>query len=69
MSTSPTTLTLKHLREQGYTAEVVERWNPHARIRQDLFGIVEHAEFYHSSLVGSDAGVYLAAIEREAADG
>ena len=25
----------------GYTAAVVERWNPHARIRQDLFGVVD----------------------------
>ena len=22
-------------------AEVVERWNPHARIRQDLFGVID----------------------------
>jgi hypothetical protein len=41
MTMSPTQLTLRHLREQGYTAEVVERWNPHARIRQDLFGVVD----------------------------
>jgi hypothetical protein len=38
---SPTQLTLKHLRDQGYVAEVVEHWNPHARIRQDLFGFVD----------------------------
>lgn len=38
---SPTALTLRHLRAQGYTAEVVEKWNPHARIRQDLFGIID----------------------------
>ena len=38
---SPTSLTLKHLREQGYTAEVTEKWNPHARIRQDLFGFID----------------------------
>ena len=38
---SPTSLTLRKLREDGYTAEVVERWNPHARIRQDLFGFVD----------------------------
>ena len=35
---TPTQRTLKYLREIGYHAEVVERWNPHARIRQDLFG-------------------------------
>ena len=35
---SPTARSLAHLRELGYRAQVVERWNPHARIRQDLFG-------------------------------
>lgn len=38
---SPTQRTLAHLRKQGYTAAVVERWNPHAKIRQDLFGFVD----------------------------
>lgn len=38
---SPTQRTLKHLREAGYTAEVVERWNPHARVRHDLFNIID----------------------------
>lgn len=41
MSTSPTQLTLRALRKAGYTAAVVEHWNPHAKIRQDLFGIVD----------------------------
>lgn len=41
MSLSPTTLTLRHLRAEGWTVEVVERWNPHARIRQDLFGFID----------------------------
>jgi hypothetical protein len=35
---SPTQLTLKQLRAEGYTARVVERWNQYARIRQDCFG-------------------------------
>jgi hypothetical protein len=39
---SPTQRTLKHLREQGYPlVAVTEKWNPHAKIRQDLFGIVD----------------------------
>lgn len=33
----PTARTVAHLRALGYTAEV-ERWNPFAKIRQDLFG-------------------------------
>jgi hypothetical protein len=38
---TPTERTLKDLRRLGYTATVVERWNPHARIRQDLFGFID----------------------------
>ncbi len=41
MSMSPTQLTLRHLREQGWTAEVTETWNPHARIRHDLLGFID----------------------------
>ena len=41
MPISPTQRTLAHLRNEGYTAAVVEHWNPHARIRQDLFGIID----------------------------
>lgn len=38
---SPTQRSLKYLRALGYTATVTERWNPFAKIRQDLFGIVD----------------------------
>lgn len=40
---TPTQLSLRELREnQGFDlVEVVEHWNPHARIRQDLFGILD----------------------------
>ena len=41
MSSSPTQRTLKALRNEGYVSEVVERWNPHANIRQDLFGWID----------------------------
>lgn len=41
MSMSPTQLTLRHFRRLGYTAEVTERWNPWAKCRQDLFGIID----------------------------
>jgi hypothetical protein len=36
---SPTARSLAPLREFGYTVKVVERWNPYAKIRQDLFGV------------------------------
>lgn len=41
MTMSPTQLTLRKLREDGYQAQVVEVWNSHARIRQDLFGFID----------------------------
>lgn len=39
---TPTQLSLRHLRAEGWSlVEVVEHWNPHARIRQDLFGFID----------------------------
>lgn len=35
---SPTTRTLESLRSAGYQAAVVEKWNHHVKIRQDLWG-------------------------------
>jgi hypothetical protein len=39
--TSPTQRSLKHLRDAGYLVAITERWNPFAKIRQDLFGFVD----------------------------
>ena len=41
MSASPTSLSLAALRRDGYTAAVVEYWNPHTRTRHDLFGFID----------------------------
>lgn len=41
MATSPTARSLKLLRNAGYTAAVCERWNMHAKVRQDLFGFID----------------------------
>ena len=41
MVASPTQRTLQRARKQGYLAAVVEKWNAHARIRQDLFGCID----------------------------
>lgn len=42
MGLSPTALTLRKLRADGWPlVQVVEIWNPHARIRQDLYGIID----------------------------
>lgn len=39
---SPTQRSLAEMRKRGYPlVQVVEKWNPHAHIRQDLFGIID----------------------------
>lgn len=40
-TTSPTARTLAWLREQNCVPWVVEKWNPFARIRQDLYGCID----------------------------
>ena len=41
MKVSPTENTLKRLRKDGYLCAVVEKWNHHVKIRQDLFGFID----------------------------
>ena len=41
MSYSPTELTLRKLRGDGWTAQVVEHWVPGANVRRDLFGFID----------------------------
>lgn len=38
---SPTQRTLRALRLDGKIAAITEHWNPHAGIRQDLFGFID----------------------------
>ena len=38
---SPTQRTLKKLKAEGWECAIVEKWNPWARIRQDLFGLLD----------------------------
>ncbi len=40
-STLPTQRTLAALRKSGCLCAVVERWNVHAKIRQDVFGFID----------------------------
>jgi len=40
-SNSPTQRTLAECRKRGLIAQVVERWNPHAKVRVDLFGVID----------------------------
>jgi len=44
--------TLKYLKEQGYTCGMVEKWNPHVKIRQDLFGIIDIIAMQRGILIG-----------------
>lgn len=52
MALSPTQLTLRRLREAGYRAAIVEKWNPHARIRQDLFGCIDVLGIRRNETIG-----------------
>lgn len=38
---TPTQRSLKRLRSQGWLAGIVEKWNSHVGIRQDLFGFAD----------------------------
>lgn len=38
---SPTTRSKTMLEKDGWTVAIVEKWNPHVRIRQDLFGFAD----------------------------
>jgi len=50
--TSPTQLTLKKWRKAGYMCAIVEKWNPHVKIRQDLFGCIDILAVGHGETVG-----------------
>jgi hypothetical protein len=54
MST-PTSRTLEHFRSLGFTVQVVERWNPYARIRQDLFNVIDIIAAGEAGLFGIQA--------------
>lgn len=49
---SPTQRALKVLRDQGWTVAIVEKWNPHAKVRQDLFGFIDLLAMKQGVLLG-----------------
>jgi hypothetical protein len=55
MKTSPTQRTLAECRKRGWTAQVVEKWNPHAKIRQDLFGCIDIVALTPDGILGIQA--------------
>lgn len=54
-SVSPTQRSLAHMRELGYICAVVEKWNPHAMIRQDLYGFIDVLCVKGEDIVGVQA--------------
>ena len=38
---SPTQLTMAWMKRRGFIAQIVERWNPFAKVRQDLFQVID----------------------------
>lgn len=49
---SPTQRSLMYLRAQGYRVAIVERWNPFARVRQDLFGVLDLLAVRDNEILG-----------------
>ena len=41
MADSPTTRSKSYYEKQGYKVAIVEKWNPHVGIRQDMFGLFD----------------------------
>jgi hypothetical protein len=52
---TPTARTLQQLRKEGYVCQVVEKWNPYARIRQDLFGFIDIVAIKDQEILGIQA--------------
>ena len=48
--TSPTQKTLKLLRKNGFTAQVIEHWNSFAKRRIDLFGCIDIVAIHPNSI-------------------
>ena len=38
---SPTQRARAFCKEQGWTSQIVEKWNQYAKVRQDLFGVID----------------------------
>jgi hypothetical protein len=55
---TPTQRSLAEMRERGYHCEVTEKWNPYARIRQDLFGFIDILCLGNGEVVGVQSTSY-----------
>lgn len=54
-STSPTQRALAECKRRGWTAQVVERWNQWAKVRQDLFGVIDIVALTDTGILGIQA--------------
>lgn len=61
---SPTQLTLEKWRDRGYMCAIVEKWNPHARVRQDLFGFVDVLAVGNGETIGIQTTDYTSVSKR-----
>lgn len=52
---SPTQRSLAECRKRGWIAQVVEKWNPHARVRQDLFNCIDIVAITPDGILGIQA--------------
>lgn len=52
---SPTERTLAEMRKRGYLVQVVEKWIPAVRRRQDLYGFIDVLAIREGEIVGVQA--------------
>ena len=63
MARSSTEYSLKNLRDRGFIAEVVERFNTFSRRRIDLFSVIDIVAIKPDEILGVQATSYGAATE------
>lgn len=55
---SPTQLTVRNLKERGFLPAIVEKWNPHVKIRQDLYGFIDVIGVKDGETIGVQATTF-----------
>jgi hypothetical protein len=55
VSNSPTQRSFERLRAQGFLPQTIERWNPHAKVRNDLFGFIDVLAIRKGEILGVQA--------------
>lgn len=52
---TPTQRTLALFRKHGYRCAIVEKWNMHSKIRQDMFGFIDIVAVGNGEIIGIQA--------------